>query len=62
MCDNYFVNEKAIPILPKVGENTLEFKNIYKTNRVPLVYYAHLEAVLIKLDHKRLKARHEACA
>jgi hypothetical protein len=29
MCDNYFVNEKAIHILPKVGENTLGFKNIY---------------------------------
>jgi hypothetical protein len=27
-----------------------------------LVYYAYLEAVLKKLNHKRLKARHEACA
>ncbi len=26
------------------------------------MYYAYLEAVLRKLDHKRLKARHEACA
>ncbi len=62
LCDNCFDNEKAIPILPKVKDNTLKFKNIHKTNRVPLVYYADLEAVLRKLDHKRLKARHEACA
>jgi hypothetical protein len=54
-------NEKAFPILPK-EENILKFKNIYKTIKVPLVYYADLEAVLRKLDHKRLKARHEACA
>ncbi len=26
------------------------------------MYYADLEAILRKLDHKRLKARHEACA
>jgi hypothetical protein len=61
LCDNYFDNDKAIPILPKFKDNTLKFKNIHKTNRVPLVYYADLEAVLRKLDHKRLKARHEAC-
>ncbi len=62
LCDNYFDNEKAIPILPKVEDNILKFKNIHKTNRIPLVYYADLEAVLRKLDHKRLKSRHEACA
>jgi hypothetical protein len=39
-----------------------EFKNINRTIRVPFVYYAYLEAVLRKLDHKRLKARHEAYA
>ena len=26
------------------------------------MYYADLEAILKKLNHKRLKARHEACA
>jgi hypothetical protein len=62
ICDNYFNNEKAFPILPKEGKNILKFKNIYKTIKVPLVYYADLEAVLRKLDHKRLKVRHEACA
>jgi hypothetical protein len=62
LCDNYFYNEKAITILPKAKDNILKFKNIYKTMRVPLVYFADLEAVLRKLDHKRLKARHEACA
>ncbi len=35
MCDNYFDNEKAIPIIPKLGENILIFKNNYKTIRVP---------------------------
>jgi hypothetical protein len=62
LCDNYFDNEKAIPILPKFKDIILKFKNIHKTVRVPLVYYADLEAVLRKLDYKRLKARHEACA
>jgi hypothetical protein len=61
-CDNYFDNEKAIPILPKVEDNILKFKNEHKTIKVLLVYYADLEAVLRKLDHKRLKARHEACS
>ncbi len=27
-----------------------------------MVYYADLEAILRKLDHQRLKTRHEACA
>ncbi len=40
LCDNYFDNEKAIPILPKSEDNILKFKNIHKTVRVPLVYYA----------------------
>ncbi len=62
LCENYFDNEEAIPIFPKFKDNILKFKNIYKTVRVPLVYYADLEAVLRKLDHKRLKARHETCA
>ena len=62
LCDNYFNNEKSLPILPNVEDNILKFKNIHKTIKVPLVYYADLEAVLRKLDHKRLKARHEACA
>ncbi len=62
LCNNYFINEKAIPILPKVEDNIFKFLNFNKTNRVPLVYYADLEAVLRKLDHKRLKSRHEACA
>jgi hypothetical protein len=48
LCDNYFDNEKAIPILPKFKDKILKFKNIHKTNRVPLVYYADLEAVLRK--------------
>jgi hypothetical protein len=60
--DNYFENEKGFLILSKVGQSTLFFKNIHKTIRVPLVYYADLEAVSRKLNHKRLKARHEACA
>ncbi len=62
LCDNYFVNEKAIPILPNDKDKILKFKNIHKTIRIPLVYYADLEAVLKKLNHKILKARHEACA
>ena len=62
LCDNYFENEKAVPLLPKPEECILSFKNIPKTIRVPLVYYADLEAVLRKLDHKKYKARHEACA
>ncbi len=62
LCDNYFMNESAIPILPKEGDNILKFKNIYKTIRVPLVYYADLEAILRQLDHERYKAKHEACA
>ncbi len=68
LCDNYFDNEKAIPILPKVGD-ILKFKNIHKTERVPLVYYPDLAAVLRKLNQKgnksrqqRLKARYEANA
>jgi uncharacterized protein YjcR len=62
LCDNYFDNEKAIPILPNDKDKILKFKNIHKTIRIPLVYYADLEAVLKKLNHKRLKSRHEACA
>jgi hypothetical protein len=62
LCDHYFDNEKAIPILPKAEDNILKFKNFHKTIRVPLVYYADLEAILKKLNLKRLKARHEACA
>ena len=30
LCDNYFDNEKAIPILPKGEDNILKFKNIHK--------------------------------
>lgn len=56
LCDNYFNNEKAIPILPDENNNILKFKNIHKTIRVPLVYYADLEAVLKKLDNKKLQA------
>jgi hypothetical protein len=62
LCNHYFDNEKALPILPKAEDNILKFKNFHKTIRVPLVYYADLEAVLKKLNHKRLKAQHEACA
>jgi hypothetical protein len=62
LCDNYFDNKKAIPILPNDKDKILKFKNIHKTIRIPLVYYADLEAVLKMLNHKRLKARHEACA
>ncbi len=51
-----------IPIVPNEKDNILKFKNIHKTIRVPLVYYADLEAILKKLNNKRLKARHEACA
>jgi hypothetical protein len=61
LCDNYFKNEKAIPILSDDKDNILKFKNIHKTIRVPLVYYADLEAILKKLINKRLTARHEAC-
>ena len=62
LCDKYLENENAIPILPKEGENILKFKNIHKTIRVPLVYYADLEAILRKLNHRKYRARHEACA
>ncbi len=40
LCDNYFDNEKALPILPNEKDNILKFKNIHKTIRVSLVYYA----------------------
>jgi hypothetical protein len=53
LCD-YFENEKAIPTLPKVGDNILKFKNIHKTIRVPWMYYPDLEALLRMIDHKRL--------
>ena len=61
-CDKYLENESAVPILPEEGSNILKFENIRKTIRVPLVYYADLEAVLRKLKHSKFKARHEACA
>ncbi len=37
LCDHYFGNEKAIPILPKVEDRILKFKGIHKTNRISLV-------------------------
>lgn len=51
LCDNYFMNEEAVPVLPKDSDNIPKFKNFKKTFRVPLVYYADLEAVLRKLDN-----------
>jgi hypothetical protein len=61
-CENYRKNEKALPILPKEEKNILKFKNIYKTIKVPLVYYADLEAVLRKIDTKNKIQKHEACS
>jgi hypothetical protein len=40
LCDNYFDNEKAILILPKVEDNILKFKNEHKTIKV--VWYITL--------------------
>jgi hypothetical protein len=62
LCDNYFDNEKAIPVVPLAPSNILKFKNIHKTVRVPLVYYADLEAVLKKVNHKNKLQKHEACS
>ncbi len=35
LCDNYFDNEKAFPILPNDKDKILRFKNIHKTVRIP---------------------------
>ena len=41
LCDHYFDNEKALPILHEAEDNILKFlNNFHKTIRVPLVYYA----------------------
>jgi hypothetical protein len=61
LCDHYLQHETAIPILPSEFEN-IKFNNLSKTIRVPLVYYTDLEAILRKLNHKKLKSRNEACA
>ena len=62
LCDHYLQHETAIPILPNEFGNIIKFENLSKTIRVPLVYYADLEAILRKLNHKKLRSRHEACA
>jgi len=62
LCDHYLQHETAIPILPSKTNKIIKFKNLSKSIRAPLVYYADLEAILRKLNHKKLRARHEACA
>jgi hypothetical protein len=52
----------VIPILPNKSDNIIKYKNLSKIIRAPLVYYADLEGILRKLSHKKLRARHEACA
>jgi hypothetical protein len=62
LCDHYLQHGTAIPILPSNSDKIIKFKNLSKSIRAPLVYYADLEAILRKLNHKKLRARHEACA
>lgn len=70
LCDNYFENEKAIPLLPKEKKDNegkiikpiLKFKNYNKKFKASLVYYADLESVLRKLKHKNRLQKHEACS
>jgi len=61
-CDYYLMHEKAIPVLPKIGENTLEFKNYKKTDPATLVYYTDFESIVKKLEHERYQAKHETCS
>jgi hypothetical protein len=62
LCDNYFENEKALPILPDENNNILKFKKFCRTVKCPLVYYADLEAVLKKVNSKNKIQKHEACS
>jgi hypothetical protein len=60
--DHYLQHETAIPILPSEFGNIIKFNNLARTIRALLVYYADLEAILRKLNHEKLRSRHEACA
>ena len=62
LCDNYFENEKALPILPNEMNNIFKFKKFHKSTKYPLVYYADLEAVLKKVNSKNKIQKHEACS
>jgi hypothetical protein len=54
--DHCLQHETAIPILPNKSENIIKFKKLSKMIRAPLVYYTDLEAILRKLNHKKLRA------
>jgi hypothetical protein len=62
LCDHCLKHEIAIPFLPSKNYqlNIIKFMNLSKIIRVHLVYYADLEAILRKLNHKKLRARHKA--